>query len=106
VKKKQTEWEYQTIPWNSERFDSRDHPDQILVTEIYITYKNGLNLEASDYKKLGGVSDISGLLNVIGHNGWELVCFDGKNYIVKRPTTWTSGRFYVSDEWEDIPKTR
>jgi phage FluMu protein Com len=92
------QWEYDKIEWTEKRFDREDHPGQILVTKIQI--------ESELYTAKGQQAvDIDALLTVIGRFGWELVCFDGKYYIVKRPRQWRDGQFSTSDEWETIPKS-
>ena len=97
-------WEYAAFEWNNERYDFKNHPNQVLVTEIYIEEKSHPPYE----KQLAKISKIEDLLKEIGNYGWELVCFDGKHYIVKRldivhrSDYWTNGNFYLlSDEWFD-----
>jgi phage FluMu protein Com len=91
------QWEYDKIEWTEKRFDREGHPGQILVTKIQI--------ESDLYTAKGQQAvNIDDLLTVIGRFGWELVCFDGKYYIVKRPRQWRDGQFSTRDEWEPIPK--
>jgi len=97
-------WEYAAFEWNNERYDSQNHPNQILVTKIKIAKKSQYDYEVLDTP----ITKIEDLLKEIGCYGWELVCFDGKHYIVKRldivhrSDYWTNGNFYLlSDEWFD-----
>lgn len=90
-------WQYASIQWEDKRIDRDNHPGKILVTHIHI---------ATDHPSAEGAQAmaIDTLLSAIGNYGWELVCYDGKNYIVKRPRPWPDGTFYLTDEWESIPK--
>lgn len=92
-------WEYAVIQWEPERFDHENHKGKILATQIHI---------ATDRPSAAGAQavDIDRLLTAIGDYGWELVCYDGKRYIVKRPRIWQDGSFYLTDEWQDLPKTK
>jgi hypothetical protein len=102
-------WQYAAFQWQDDRFprsayDRERHDGQILVTIIKIPDDKSFQTLYAD--KGAQAVNIDHLLDIIGHYGWELVCFDGKNYIVKRPRDWQSGTFYLTDEWQDLPKTR
>jgi hypothetical protein len=92
-------WEYDAFKWNDDRFDDVSHEGKIRVTMIHIS---------TDRPSAAGAQavDIDSLLTAIGDYGWELVCFDGKHYIVKRPRDWSDGSFSLYDEWQDLPKTK
>jgi hypothetical protein len=95
-------WQYATIEWEPQRFDHVEHRGQILTSFIHIP---GDKLFDALYGQRGAAAvGIEKLLNVIGNYGWELVCFDGRQYIVKRTGDAIGGTFYITDEWEDLPK--
>src|ERR1035437_6194825 len=88
-------WEYAAFEWNNDRINLNSGKG--LITKIHIDTKYQYSYDERNFK-------IEDLLTKIGNYGWELVCFDGKHYIVKRSDEWANGGFYLlPDEWVDLP---
>jgi len=89
-------WQYAEFQWQKPEFDKEYHPNQIKDTVVHFHWPINKDVDAPDLHLL---------LKAIGSRGWELVCFDGNNYICKRPVgNWPDDEFTISREWQNMPK--
>lgn len=96
-------WEYAVFEWHDMEFDSANHPDEVLAT--FIHFQNDALWETAWGKGGQEIGTLDALLNRIGAHGWELVCFDGRNYIVKCPANQNADSqndFEIDRHWKTL----
>ena len=90
------EWQYNRFEF-IERHPSPDDNNKRIVTVLYITGKDLTLTGRIPETGTNYCETASQLLNIIGGYGWELVSFDGKEYIVKRRKS-LENNFFVNTE--------
>ena len=94
-------WDYTTFEWHELEFDSENHSNQVQATFLNVPDNNFWKTE---YGETGmEAMTVNDILREAGSLGWELVSFDGKQYILKHPSGDTNPHsFYVTRQWIEL----